>query len=202
MSDLHLYTAIPSRGMVTRWMLEEVGEPYATTVFNLDANEHKTAEYLKINPMGRVPALTNGDVVVTETAAICAYLADLFPAKKLRIEEDSPHRGAYLRWLFFGPVTVEPSIGWKMLGDATSQFEYQPFADMDSVAETLRGAVAGREFIAGGRFTAADVVIGSSIYWAVTMVGAMPAHRELMEYWDRLAARPAWKRARELDGAS
>lgn len=191
MSDLTLYYAIPSRGLVVHWMLEELGVPYRRQVLNLAAEEHKTPAYLAINPMGRVPALRHGDVVVTETVAICTYLAEQFPEAGLNVGVDSTLRGEYLRWLFFGPVTMEPSIVSKAMGFVSP--DYQPFADIETVASTLAAQVAGREFIIGDQFTAADVVIGSSINWGLNMMPELPKHPELVEYWSRLAQRPAWQ---------
>ncbi|MBT4162653.1 MAG: glutathione S-transferase, partial [Gammaproteobacteria bacterium] len=108
MSDLTLYYAVPSRGMVAHWMLEELGQPYERVILDLAADEHKSPEFLGINPLGRVPALTHGDLIVTETAAIVAYLADAFPKAGLGVPLDSPDRAAYLRWLFFAVASAEP----------------------------------------------------------------------------------------------
>ena len=118
MSELTFYTHPMSRGRVVRWMLEEVGIPY--TVETMDFGpDMKTPEYLAINPMGKVPAIKHGSTIVTEVAAICAYLADQFPDKKLAPPAASPERGAYYRWLFFmaGPFEMATSAlahGWKI----------------------------------------------------------------------------------------
>ncbi|MGD8830763.1 MAG: glutathione S-transferase [Pseudomonadales bacterium] len=194
MSDLVLYHAAPSRSMVAHWMLEELGVPYRIELLDLDAKDQKRPEYLAINPMGRVPALRHGDVVVTETAAICAYLAEAFPDAGLDVPVGSPERGPYLRWLFFAPVTMEPAILWQTL-DLPGDMEYRPFADLAEVADVLRDAVRGREFIVGGRFTAADVMVGSSIMWGTQLMPVLPRHPELLEYWARLEQRPAWQRS-------
>jgi glutathione S-transferase len=180
--------------MVAHWMLEELGVPYRIELLDLDAKDQKRPEYLAINPMGRVPALRHGDVVVTETAAICAYLAEAFPDAGLDVPVGSPERGPYLRWLFFAPVTMEPAILWQTL-DLPGDMEYRPFADLAEVADVLRDAVRGREFIVGGRFTAADVMVGSSIMWGTQLMPVLPRHPELLEYWARLEQRPAWQRS-------
>jgi glutathione S-transferase len=99
MTDLTLYHAVPSRGMIVRWMLEELGEPYTVNVLDLAAGDQKRPDYLAVNPMGRVPALRHRDTIVTETAAICLYLADAFPQAGLAVPVGSPLRGPYLRWL-------------------------------------------------------------------------------------------------------
>ena len=199
MSDLIHYYAVPSRGMVTHWMLEEIGVPFENRLLNLDENEHKTPEYLAINEMGRVPSLTHGDTVVTETAAIVAYLADVFPEANLGIPVDSPDRGAYLRWLFFAPVSAETAILWKALGKVETEVDYLPFADVETVAATLASAVRDKEFIVGDRFTAADVMIGTTIMWGTQLMPVLPPLPELTEYWDRLSRRPAWRRAQAHD---
>ncbi len=128
MSDLLLYHAVPSRSMIVHWMLEELGVPYEIELLHLETEDHKQEQYLAVNPMGKVPALRHGDVVVTETAAICAYLAEAFPEAELDIAPGSPLRGEYLRWLFFAPVTAEPAILWQALGNVTTDVDYLPFA--------------------------------------------------------------------------
>ena len=183
--------------MVVHWMLEEVGEPYEIELLSLDDEDHKKPEYLGINPMGRVPALRHGDVVVTETAAICTYLAEAFPDAGLDVPAGSPLRGQYLRWMFFAPVTVEPAIQWQMLD--LGKTEYEPFATGDEVAEVLRDALREREFIVGDRFSAADVMIGSTIFWGTQLVPLLPAHPELVAYWSRLEQREAWQKAHGED---
>jgi glutathione S-transferase len=111
MAELTLYHAAPSRSSIVRWMLEETGEPYDIHLLSLAKGEQMTPDFLAINPMGKVPALLHGDVVITEAAAICAYLADAFPKAGLSIPIGDPRRGVYLKWLFFGPSCVEPAIG-------------------------------------------------------------------------------------------
>lgn len=193
MSDIRFYTAIPSRGMIVHWMLEELGEPYDTVVLDLESEQHKSDDFLAINPMGKVPALVHGDVVITECGAICTYLADAFPNSNLSVPVGDPERGAYLRWLFFATVTADAALGWAMLGDMTKDLEYQPFADINMVAATLRDAVVGKQFIAGDHFSAADVMVGSMIMWGTQMMNIMPAHEALAAYWQGLQQRPAWQ---------
>jgi glutathione S-transferase len=110
MANLTLYHAAPSRSSITRWMLEEIGEPYDIHLLSLSKGENRAADYLAVNPMGKVPALKHGDTVITEAAAICAYLADEFPRAKLNVPIGTPRRGIYLKWLFFGPSCIEPAI--------------------------------------------------------------------------------------------
>jgi glutathione S-transferase len=201
MTDLLLYHAVPSRSMTIHWLLEELGEPYEIELLNLEAEDHQRPEYLAINPMRRVPTLVHGDVVVTETAAICAYVADAFPDANLGVPVDSPLRGSYYRWLFFAPVSAEPAILWRALGEVKTEVDYRPFAEVEDVADTLRSAVAGREFVVGDQFTVADIRIGTTIMWGTRLMPVLPAHPELVEYWERLGQRPAWQRAYAEDQA-
>ncbi|MEM8766115.1 MAG: glutathione S-transferase [Pseudomonadota bacterium] len=194
MTDLVLYHAAPSRSMVAHWMLEELGEPYRIELLSLQAGENRLPEYLAVNPLGKVPALRHGEVLVTETAAICAYLADAFPAAGLGVPLASPDRGAYLRWLFFAPVTAEPAVLWEALS-LPKDMENPPFAAMEDVARVLADAVRGREFIVGDHFTAADVMIGSTIMWGTQLMPVLPRHPELLEYWAGLEQRPAWQKS-------
>lgn len=201
MSDLTLYYAVPSRGMVVHWMLEEIGQPYERKLLSLPDDEHKTSEFLSLNPMGRVPVLTHGDVVVTETAAIVMYLADVFPEAGLSIPFDSPHRGDFLRWMFFAPVSAEPSVLWTALGKVETEIDYRPFAEVEDIARTLELAVQGRDYVVGDRFTAADVMIGTTIMWGTQLMPVLPNSPILTGYWERLEQRPAWQRANAVDQA-
>jgi glutathione S-transferase len=194
MTDLILYHAIPSRGLVVHWMLEELKVPYELHMLNLDAEDHKKPDYLAINPMGKVPALRHGDKVMSETAAICTYLAEAFPDAGLQIPIDSPLRADYLKWMFFAPVTAEPSIIWQALECKTADNDYKPFAELDVVAATLEQALKGKEFIVGDKFTAADVMIGSTLFWGLNLMPVLPKLPELTSYWNRLEKRDAWKK--------
>jgi len=191
MTELTLYTAVPSRGFMNQWLLAELDVPYELKLLDLDKNQHKESDYLAINPMGKVPSLVHDGAVVTEAAAISMYLAELYPAKGLSVAVGSPLRASYLRWCFYGPVTIEPALIAKAF-DLTHP-DYQAFADVEVVGETLRLALTDREFIVGDSFTAADIAIGSAIYWGLELMPVLPKHPELVSYWTRLAKRPAWK---------
>lgn len=199
MAALTLYHAFPSRSSIVRWMLEEVGEPYDLQALRLADGEQLKPAYLAINPMGKVPALRHGDVVITEAAAICTYLADAFPAAKLNVPIGDPRRGIYLKWLFFGPGWLEPAITDK----AYPRVE-QPrrgtlgYGDYELVMGVLAKGVANGPYLMGEQFTAADVVIGSTLRWGM-MFDLLPKRTEFVDYAGRLAERPALKRASELD---
>jgi glutathione S-transferase len=199
MPRLTLYHAAPSRSSVVHWMLEEVGEHYDVQLMSLKKGENRAADYLKVNPMGKVPALRHGDVVITESAAICAYLADAFPQAKLNVPVDDPRRGPYLKWLFFGPSCVEPAIIDRLFprtGDIPRAA--LGYGDYDTVIEVLAAAVRNGPFLMGEQFTAADVVIGSALRWGMMFKG-LPERPEFVAYAGRVAERPAAKRATQKD---
>ncbi|MGB6427816.1 MAG: glutathione S-transferase family protein, partial [Methyloceanibacter sp.] len=199
MADLTLYHAAPSRSSITRWMLEEVGEPYDIHLLKLTEGDQLKPDYLAINPMGKVPALRHGDVVITEAAAICAYLADEFPQAGLSVPIGDPRRGPYLQWLFFGPSCVEPAIT-----DRAFPRQEQPrrgalgYGDFDTVMKVLTMGIEPGPYLMGEQFTAADVVLGSTMRWGM-MFKLLPEQPEFTAYVDRLVARPAFNQAFALD---
>jgi glutathione S-transferase len=200
MTDLTLYHAAPSRSSIVLWMLEELGEPYDIRLVSFKKGENLRPEYLAINPMGKVPALRHGDAIITEAAAICAYLADEFPRAGLNIPVRSPRRGAYLKWLFFGPSCLEPAI----MERAYPRKEPPPraalgFGDFETVVDVLaKAAAAADPWLIGERFTAADVVIGSGLRWGM-LFKLLPEQPEFTAYIGRLQERPALKRAIDKD---
>ncbi|HYJ52509.1 MAG TPA: glutathione S-transferase family protein [Allosphingosinicella sp.] len=201
MTDLTLYTNPMSRGRIARWMLEEVGEPYDTVLLDYGTTM-KGADYLAINPMGKVPAIKHGDTVVTEGAAICAYLADAFPDKGLAPPPASRERGPYYRWLFFAAGPVEQAVTGKSLGllappDKKMMAGYGSF---EETIDALERALQPGPYICGERFTAADVYVGAQIGWGM-MFGSIEKRPAFEAYFGRLAARPASVRAREIDDA-
>jgi glutathione S-transferase len=198
-AELVFYTNPMSRGRIVRWMLEEVGQPYSTEVLDY-ATTLKAPEYLAINPMGKVPAIKHGNTVVTECAAICAYLADAFPEAGLAPSLNE--RGPYYRWLFYAAGPVESAVMNRAMG-----FEVPPgrermagYGSFAAVMDVLEQAVSKTPYIAGDRFTAADVYFGSQIGWGLQF-GSMEKRPGFAEYYARLAARPANIRAREIDDA-
>jgi glutathione S-transferase len=199
-SKLTLYHATPSRSSIVHWMLEELGEPYAIELLNLKAGDQRKSAYLALNPMGKVPTLKDGDVVVTEVAAICCYLADTYPKAKLAPPIGDKRRGAYLKWLFYGPGCVEPAMIDKALGRSPAPRTMAGWADYDTVLEVLRGAVAHSQYLLGEQFTAADVVIGSALRWGM-LFKMMPELPEFVAYVGRLTARPAMQRQLAQDEA-
>ena len=199
MADLQFYHGGPSRSSIVLWMLEEVGEPYDLQLINLQKGENRTPAYLAVNPMGKVPALRHQGVVITEAAAICCYLADRFPAANLNVPIEAPERGAYLKWLFFGPSCLEPAIIDRMLKREGAPQAALGWGDFDSVMNVLCDALAGSTYLLGERFTAADVIIGSGLRWGMTILKLVPELPEFVAYTRRLEARPALARANATD---
>ena len=198
--QLTLYHAAPSRSSIVHWMLEELGEPFRLEVLSLKAGDQRKPAYLAINPMGKVPALKDGDVIVTEVAAICCYLADTYPKAKLAPPIGDKRRGDYLKWLFYGPSCVEPAMIDKGLGRPPAPRSTAGWADYDTVIEVLRGGVGHGEYLLGEQFTAADVVIGSDLRWGM-MFKMIPELPEFTSYVERLKARPAMQRQLAKDAA-
>ncbi|MDJ0947299.1 MAG: glutathione S-transferase family protein [Alphaproteobacteria bacterium] len=198
--ELVFYTNPMSRGRIVRWMLEEIGAPYRTEFLDYGTTM-KSADYLAINPMGKVPAIRHGDVVVTECPAICAYLADAFPEAGLAPPMDA--RGAYYRWLFFAAGPLEAAVTNRFLGvELSPEMEGKVgYGDFGAVMDTLEQAVPSDGYIAGDRFSAADVYVGSHVGWGMQM-DAIETRPGFAEYWARLSAREACQRANELDDAA
>jgi glutathione S-transferase len=198
MADLIFYTNPQSRGRIVRWMLEEVGQPYDTEV--IDYADLKGERYLAVNPMGKVPAIKHRGHVVTECAAICAYLADVFPQAGLGPRGDE--KADYYRWLFYAAGPLEAAIcnqamGWVPTPERERMFGYGNF---DRVLAVIDELLSLRDYVCGDRFTAADVYFGSQIMFPMQF-GMLPERESFTRYRDRLQAREAYKRAQEIDGS-
>lgn len=189
-----------TRGGTTLWMNEELGDVCEVNLLNLRTGDGRKPEFLKLNPMAKIPALTHDGVVVTEAAAICAYLADAFPAAGLAPATSDPQRGAYYRWLFFAPSCIEPMMLDKLGGVKRENEAAAGHGDYDRVMTTIGVALANGPFVLGDRFSAADVVFGSTLNFA-TMFGAIPKEGAVKDYVDRVTARPAYARMMEKNAA-
>ena len=196
---LTLYTNPMSRGRIARWMLEEVGAAYDTVVVDY-ASTMKAEPYLSVNPMGKVPAIVHDGSVVTECAAICAYLADAFPDAGLAPRADE--RAAYYRWLFYAAGPVEAAVTNRSLGvvPTDAQQRMAGYGSFDRMVDVLDHAVGATPYIAGDRFTAADVYVGSQVIWGMQF-GALPDRAAFADYAGRLTTRAAYVRAAALDDA-
>ncbi|MFO7309399.1 MAG: glutathione S-transferase family protein [Pseudomonadota bacterium] len=188
-----------SRAVIVHWMLEEVGAPYRIVTLDMEKGEHKAPDFLAINPMGKLPAIVHHGVVVTETPAIIAYLADAFPAAGLAPAPGEPARGAYYRWLFFGAGCYEPAALEVVLGRAPLEGRHRAMAGWGCHADvlaTLKAALAPGAFLLGDRFTAADLYIGSELVWGMMMnVPGLKDEPVFDAYVARLRERPAFRRS-------
>ncbi|MEQ1612646.1 MAG: glutathione S-transferase family protein [Hyphomicrobiaceae bacterium] len=200
-SELVFYTHPMSRGRVVRWMLEEIGQPYKTELL-IYGDSMKAPAYLAINPMGKVPAIRHGDTVVTECAAICAYLADAFPAAKLAPALSDKARGTYYRWMFFAAGPLEAAGADKALGVVVPDDKkgFVGYGSLADVQDALEMAVKGKQYIAGDRFSAADVYVASHIGWGMEF-GTLEKRPAFEAYYANLAKRPAAIRASAIDDA-
>jgi glutathione S-transferase len=197
--ELVFYTNPMSRGRIARWMLEEVGRPYRTELLAYGSTI-KGPEYLRINPLGKVPALCHGDTVVTETAAICCYLADAFPEAGLAPAPGDRLRGPYYRWLFFAAGPLEAAATNQALGVVVpaERKAFVGYGDFAQMLTAIEGALAGHEYLVGDHFSAADVYVGSHIGWGMRF-GTIEKRPAFERYFERLSARPAAARARQID---
>jgi glutathione S-transferase len=197
--ELILYTNPMSRGRIARWMLEEVGQPYRAEILEYTGSM-KAPEYLAINPMGKVPAVQHGETIVTEAAAICAYLADVFPEADLAPPPSSRLRGPYYRWLFFAAGPVEAANTNKALNVVVppERTRMVGYGSQERALAALEDQLTRSEYVAGDRFTAADVYVGSHIGFGMAF-GAIDKRPAFERYWGLVSARPAAMRAREAD---
>ena len=195
MSDeIVFYSSPMSRGRLVHWMLEEVGAPYSFEVVNLERGDQKKPGFLAVNPMGKVPAIVHRGTVVTECAAICAYLADAFPAARLAPPTDSPARASYYRWLFFGAGCLEPAVIDRMFSrPAPSRPAALGYGCYEDTVNALHKAITPGPYLLGTEFSAADVYIGAQIVFGM-MVNALEARPAFQNYASRLQERPAYKR--------
>jgi glutathione S-transferase len=198
--DLIFYTNPMSRGQIVRWMLEEVGRPYATEVLDY-ASGMKSPEYLAVNPMGNVPAIKHRGQVVTECAAICAYLADAFPEAGLAPAVTSPDRASYYRWLFFAAGPVEAATTNKSAGFVVNEQQQRMmgYGTYEKTMDAVEAAVDSGDYLAGGKFSAADLYLGSQLGFGLRF-GALEKRPAFEAYVAKLTGRPAYQRAQEIDG--
>ena len=197
--SLIFYTNPQSRGRIVRWMLEEVGAAYDTVGLGY-ADRMKAPDYLAINPMGKVPAIVHDGRVVTEVAAICAYLADAFPAAGLAPAPTD--RADYYRWLFFAAGPIEQAVidRARKVEVTADQARMVGYGSFDRVIDTLDAMLGEREWIAGGQFSAADVYLGSHLLWG-SQFGWLPERASFEAYMTRLRERPAYAAGNAKDEA-
>ena len=197
-APIDFYYNPQSRAAIVHWMLEELGVPFTMHVLRFDKAEHKTPEFLAINPMGKVPTIKHGDVVVTEYPAICCYLADAFPAAGLAPAIGDPRRGPYLRWLFFTGSCIEPAMADHALKREPGKSSMMGYGSFEDTMNAAAMAIKDGPYVLGDMFSAADVVFGSGIIFGM-MFGILPQRPEFTAYADVLQKRPAYQRAKAKD---
>jgi glutathione S-transferase len=194
---IKLYWAPRSRAFSALWLMEETGQPYERVRVDLTAGAQRTAEYLAINPMGKVPALSDGDATLAEAAAICAYVAERYPEAKLAPALGDPLRAKYLYWLFFAPGCIEPAMV-----QVATKIEMSSVAagwgDAQRVFDVLEDALTRGPWILGENFSAADVAVGSALNFAVRLFKMVPSRPSFDAYIARCVARPAFQVAEKL----
>jgi glutathione S-transferase len=194
---MKLYWSPRTRSFTALWLMEETGQPYERVLVDLAKGEQKTAGYLAINPMGKVPALQDGEATLAEAAAICAYVAERYPQAKLAPPPGDPLRAKYLYWLFFGPGCVEPAMV-----QVATKIEMNPVAagwgEAQRVFDVLDAALVKGSWILGENFSAADIVIGSGLNFVIRRFKMVPSRPSFDRYIDACAARPAFQRAGAL----
>jgi glutathione S-transferase len=196
-ADITLYYAPRSHAFRMLWFLEELGRPYRLEMIDLNKGEHKRQEFLKINPMGKVPTLVDQGLPIAETGAILSHLADKYSPGELAPLIKDPARADYLKWLFFAAGVMEPAFGEKFFkwDVPARRVAWGSFADME---KTITEAVAGSGWVAGDQFTAADVYVCSNLHWGLLME-LFPKEGAVAVYVARCAARPALKRALQME---
>ena len=191
---MKLYWSPRSRSFSALWLMEETGQPYERVLIDISKGAQKTAEYRAINPMGKVPALQDGEATLAEAAAICAYVAERYPQARLAPPPGDPLRAKYLYWLFFGPSCVEPAMV-----QVATKIEMNPvsagWGDAQRVFDVLDAALEKGPWILGQKFSAADIVIGSGLNFSVRLFKMIPTRPSFDRYLDACAARPAFQRA-------
>ena len=191
---MKLYWSPRTRSFSALWLMEETGQPYERVLIDISKGAQKTPEYLAINPMGKVPALQDGEVTLAEAAAICAYVAELYPQAKLAPPMGDRLRAKYLYWLFFGPSCVEPAMV-----QVATKIEINPTAagwgNAERVFDVLDAGLEQGPWILGENFSAADIVIGSGLNFAVRLFKMIEARPSFDRYIDACTARPAFQRA-------
>ena len=198
MTGITFYHSPNTRSGGTRILLEELGVPYELKVINMKAGEQRQAEYLAVNPMGKVPAIRHGDALITEQVAIYLYLADLVPEAGLAPAIGDPLRGPYLRWMVYYGSCVEPAIVDKAMKRDPAPLAMCPYGDYDTMLKTLTDQLAAGPYVLGERFSAVDVLWGTALTW-ITNFDLIPKSPVIVDYLARVNARPSVAKIKALD---
>jgi glutathione S-transferase len=196
--EITLYHSPNTRSSGAFTLLEELGAPYRLQIINMKAGEQRQPAYLAVNPMGKVPAIRHGDALVTEQVAIFIYLADLFPEAKLAPPIGDPQRGPDLRWLVYYGSCFEPAVVDRALKREPGALAMVPYGDYDTMLGTLTAQLGRGPYMLGERFSAADVLWGGALAW-ITMFKLVPELPVIMDYVQRIGARPAVAKVKAKD---
>lgn len=196
MEKITFYHNPMSRGQIVHWMLEEVGATYETHLLDFNKREHKEPSYLEINPMGKVPTIVFGNTAITECAAICTFLADIFPEKKLAPRIDDPARGTYLRWMFFAAGCIEPALSDKAFPRTTTRSSALGYGSYEDTLAGIEYALRSGPFLLGNQFSAADLYLASQMNYGM-LFKTMEERPGFAAYVNRCTARPAYKRQQD-----
>ncbi|MDX2169404.1 MAG: glutathione S-transferase family protein [Deltaproteobacteria bacterium] len=198
---LKLYHTAQSRSTRPRWLLEEIGAPYELVRISMKDNQHKSPEYLRVHPHGQLPALVDGDLTLMESAAICLHLADKFPDAQLAPPPGTPERARYYQWMVYTIGTLEPPVLDVFLNTIQLPEAERSAAKAESgrarfaeVAKVISAALGAQPYLLGDRFSAADIMIGSTLGWC-SFMGLLDGQPVLSTYVERLVQRPAYQRA-------
>lgn len=194
---MKLYWSPRSRSFSGLWLMEETGQPYERVLTDISTGAQKTPEFLAVNPMGKVPALKDGDVSIAEASAICAYVADCYPEAKLAPPIGDPRRGKYLQWLFFSPGCIEPAI-IQIFTKIDVPTSTAAWGSATQVFDVLDAALEKGPYLLGETFSAADIMSGSGLNFAVRLFKMVPPRPSFDRYIDACAARPAFQRAEKI----
>lgn len=194
---MQLYWCPRSRSFSALWLMEEIGEPYERVLIDITTGTQKTPEYLAINPMGKVPALKDGDVTIAEASAICAYVAERHHDKNLAPPIGDPLRAKYLQWLFFSPGCIEPAM-IEIFTKINVPTSTAAWGSATQVFDVLDTALEKGPFLLGEMFSAADIMIGSGLNFATRLFKMVPPRPSFDRYLDACSARPAFQRATAL----
>ena len=198
---MKLYWAPQTRSSRAVWMLEEAGVEFSVETIGIrDADRQDSAAFRAASPMGKVPALADGDVLLSESAAICIYVADLYAPGRLAPTIDDKLRGKFLYWTMYTPAVIEPAMAEKFSGVEPNRVR-SGWGDFDLMLETIEKELAADEWILGEEFTAADVMVGSSVVF-MRQFGMLPGSNVLDAYADRCQQRPGFQKAQELEPPS
>ena len=198
MTGIVFYHSPNTRSTGTRILLEELGAPHELKIVNMKAGDQRKADYLAVNPMGKVPAIRHGDALITEQVAVTLYLADLFPAAGLAPPIGDPLRGPYLRWMAFYGSSYEPALIDKAMKREPGAPAMSVYGDFDMMLNAVINQIAKGPYLLGDRFTAADVLWGAGLSWG-TMFGIVPENPTVAAYVARITGRPAFSKVQALD---